>query len=43
MIPAVGGIFSSIKTLMEDNKKRMEEAVEEIGNARDEILELEKQ
>ena len=41
-LPLIGGIFSSIKSLMEDNKKRMENITSEIDETRQQLDELEK-
>jgi hypothetical protein len=38
----IGGIFSTLKSFMEDNKKRMEETSSAISDARKELEEIEK-
>ena len=43
LVPEIGGVFSSLESLMEDNKARMEKAVQDIEDAKDKILEIEKQ
>lgn len=43
LLPMIGGFFPVIKSLMEDNKKRMEEMDAEISDARDRLEELEKE
>jgi hypothetical protein len=41
-LPLISGIFSAIKSFMEDNKKRMEDTSSAISDARKELEEIEK-